>query len=473
MKSERNNNQLPTPEDLWPDAKVLLDRHFARKRKVFLLFGFSAALIISAIGLVFLNSKNSNKANRNKTMANTQSTNTINQPINASSVITTNPNNKALVNSNNNKLSPTVTQNNSIKSDNENHLISKENKTTDDVLVQENTDFLNEKPVLMLEMPVKMKDENMVASDFERPSSISFSKLPLPTFKMPKSKLDACINEKNHLSINENNEEYFKSKNQFHLYISAYTGLQNVNKQIKAEQSLIEYADIRNVSENKINTVYYGLNFTLEKKDLMLQSGLEYNVIGENNNYEAKSKKWLQNDEKVWDVYNKQIIKVDTIYHFGIVNYNQTIINVKDSTLLTKSDSVFVYQTDSSMLIANGKTLISFLEIPLLFGYQFKFGKLAVSPFIGVSFGYLTQAKGMYINKTITGVETIISSNVINSFNCNYQLKVQLSYQVNDKMMLTLTPGYRHNLISISPKLSGIDTKFSTLGTAVGLCYKL
>ena len=473
MKSERNNNQLPNPEDFWPDAKVLLDRHFARKRKVFLLFGFSAALIISAIGLVFLNSKNSNKANRNNTMAKAHSISNINKPINTSSVTTSTPNNKALVNSNNNKLSPTVTQNNSIKSDNENHLISKENKTTDDVLVQENTGFLNEKPVLMLEMPVKMKDENMFANALERPSSISFSKLPLLTFNMPKSKFEADINEKNHLLINENNEEYFKSKNKFHFYISAYTGLQNVNKQIKAEQSLIEYADIRNVSENKINTFYYGLNFTLEKKGLMLQSGLEYNVIGENNNYEAKSKKWLQNDEKVWDVYNKQIIKVDTIYHFGIVHYNQTIINVKDSTLLTKSDSVLVYQTDSSMLIANEKTMISFLEIPLSIGYQFKFGKLAVSPFIGVSLGYLTQARGMYINKTITGVETIISSNVINSFNCNYHLKVQLSYQLNDKMKLTFSPGYRHNLISVSPKSSGIDTKYRALGTAVGLSYKL
>jgi hypothetical protein len=205
----------------------------------------------------------------------------------------------------------------------------------------------------------------------------------------------------------------------------------------------------------------------------MFQTGIEYNAIGEQNNYEAKSKQWMKNDEKVWDVYNKQIIKIDTVYHFGIVNYNQTIVNVKDSTLLTKSDSIFAYQTDNAIAKANAKTTINYLEIPLMVGYQFKFGKASIAPFAGISVGYLTKSQGMYINKTITGIEEINDANLMTTFNFNYQLKLQLGYNINDNFMLTLTPQYRNNLISVSPKSSGISTKYSTLGASFGLSYKL
>ncbi len=205
----------------------------------------------------------------------------------------------------------------------------------------------------------------------------------------------------------------------------------------------------------------------------MLQSGFEYNSVGEQNNYEAKSKQWLQNDEKVWDVYNRQIIKVDTIYHFGIVNYNQTIINIKDSTLLTKSDSVFVYHTDSNIVKANSKTSISYLEIPVMIGYQFKFGKASIAPFAGISVGYLTRSNGMYVNKSITGIEEINNGNLITTFNFNYQLKLQLAYNLNGHLMFVLSPQYRNNLFSVSPRSSGINTKYSALGTSIGMIYKL
>jgi hypothetical protein len=181
----------------------------------------------------------------------------------------------------------------------------------------------------------------------------------------------------------------------------------------------------------------------------------------------------MQNDEKVWDVYNKQIVKIDTVYHFGIVNYNQTIMNVKDSTLLTKSDSVFIYHTDSNIVKANGKTTINYLEIPLMIGYQFKFGKASIAPFGGISVGYLTKSEGMYINKTITGIEEINDANLITTFNFKYQLKLQLAYNLSDKIMFMLAPQFSNNLFSVSSKLSGISTKYSALGASFGINYKL
>ena len=55
MKKQHKNNEMPSPEDFWPEAKDLLDGHFAKRKKLFLYFGTSLVFIISAIGLVLMN----------------------------------------------------------------------------------------------------------------------------------------------------------------------------------------------------------------------------------------------------------------------------------------------------------------------------------------------------------------------------------------------------------------------------------
>ena len=63
-------------------------------------------------------------------------------------------------------------------------------------------------------------------------------------------------------------DDYFNNKKKFHCLISAYAGVQAVNKQIKSDPMFTEYADIRNASEKKINTMYFGINLTIEKRNL-------------------------------------------------------------------------------------------------------------------------------------------------------------------------------------------------------------
>ena len=504
MKKEHKNNEMPSPEDFWPDAKVLLDGHFAKRKRWFLYFAGSLLLIISTIGLVFNNQKNNVttaslnqvktklKSNliqvKNNTHINNEKIKTGAPFINESNETSTKLENQNTTAKNNTKPSTVSNFSNnnnftSTKIENQNAQIEidqKSNNHKNDNLKSASTSMIENNNQSITEVDnndlpntsstSELSIDNQVI-DAERTKLIVFSKMPLLSFKMIEQKTNHIINENKYAGII--NDDYFNNKKKFHCLISAYAGVQAVNKQIKSDPMFTEYADIRNASEKKINTMYFGINLTIEKRNLMFQTGIEYNTIGEQNNYEAKSKQWLQNDEKEWDVYNKQIIKIDTVYHFGIVNYNQTIMNVKDSTLLTKSDSIFVYQTDSNIVKANGKTIINYLEIPLMMGYQFKFGKVAIAPFAGISVGYFTKTQGMYINKTITGIEEINDANLMTTFNFNYQLKLQLAFNINDNFMLTLTPQYRNNLFSVSPKSSEISTKYSTFGASFGLSYKL
>lgn len=478
MKEEKNNNEIPSPEDFWPEAEVLLNSHFAKRKKVSLLFAISIFFAITSFGLFLMNHHNQAHVegrNYNKTRTKLSLSNRL---MPRSTIINSNKRTNESLDANNigNNSKVVICQNVPLniskkveKNKNENLIAPSFSKQQNQINSNTNKNEIG----LIMNFELSEISANIYDSvSAETPFPMHFSKISLLSYNLKGQKANLYLAEDKQRELDAL-DDYFKNKKSLHYWIGAYAGIQTIGKQIKSNEKLTEYADIRNASENKINTVYAGINVTINHKHLLLQSGIEYNSVGEQNNYEAKSKQWQQNDEKVWGVYNKQIIKIDTVYHWGIVNYNQTIVNVKDSTLQTKSDSVLVYQTDSNIINANKKTIINSFEIPLMIGYQYKFRRLSVSAFAGISVGYFSKINGMYINKSITGIEEIQNSMLLNNFNFNYQLKLQLSYQINDNLMLSLTPQLRKNLLSVNPKSSGISTKYSAFGTSFGLSYKL
>jgi hypothetical protein len=505
MKSKKNNNEIPSPEEFWPEAKVLLDGHFAKRKRLFLFFGMSLVLIVSIIGFVFTNQKNTAPIiSLNKTKTELKYNQKQATPAKPKNIKETNKeatfagknyeqtsiihNQPSFKKSNDNSSSNTLifekrkqpktkieNKNQHTKNDDIDKSYINDHLIIASTANAKNSNILNlneDKTALTNSLNASVPNTDEITIEEERKDVKVFSKIPFLSFKMLDQKTVPNVIEGNS-DLSNIDDDYFKNKQAYTYFIGAYAGLQLVSKQIKTNQTLAEYADIRNTSEKNISTLFYGINFAVEKKKFILQTGFEYNTIGEQNNYDAKSKQWLQSDEKAWDVYNKQIVKIDTVYRFGIVSYDQTILNVKDSTLLTKADSIFVYQPDNNIAKANVKNTINYIEIPLMIAYQFKIGKASIAPFAGVSVGYVTASNGMYINKSITGIENINDASLITNFNFNYQFKLQLAYNLNDRLMFVCSPQYRSNLFSISAKSSGIITKYSALGTSFGLTYKL
>jgi hypothetical protein len=479
MKNEFiNNNEVPSPEDFWPEAKDLLDKHYAAKKKRILFFFASIAVIMIAFVQFFPEQKlfditpekvtNAHKYEAKTTPQNLSHPNDLS--INTSDdtpETATEINYATKLIPNHQKLENTpVIANHSIEKENYGVSITAINNSIAETSTVENLPIANAED--RSEILSKVNPVGLV----ERPDFISF--LPVPMIRYKSISADTIFN------IRENNnkevswlDDYYKHKKPWHLAIEIYSGMQVNSKRITTNQLLTEYADIRNTAEKKINTNYIGFNISVERKGFVIQSGLSYQTIGENNQYKAQSKQWLKNDETTWEYYNRQIIKIDTVYHFGIVSYNQTIINAKDSTLLTKYDSVYVYHTDSNMIKANGKTKITYLELPILLGYQISMGKFSITPMAGVSMGYLLQSTGMYLNKSITSVETINESKLLNSYSLNYLLKLQVSYHLKSHWLVSLLPQYKSNIISVSPPSSGVNTKYRSLGASIGLTYKL
>lgn len=472
-----NNANVPSPEDFWPEAKDILDKHYAAKKRRIALFCLGFTLLVVSIGLLLFNENKIETSIKvaTKSYKEIKTDVVVNQTkISQEKIIAKSPTNKQIVQI----TKPVKLQ----KSQNKKTTINEGKRVEAGKIDLNETTLINEKEIrpLIQEQNVLADQHSIVQEKIipEQNNNSMLTKsvlLPLKSisFKLILYNSELLLHEKKYPESIVPGDEYAVKKKKFNYFISAYGGLQEVGKNITTDLINKEYADIRNASENKINTQFYGLNFSIEKNGFILTSGVEYTNSGELNNYAAQSKQWIKNDEKFWDVHNKQIIRIDTVYHFGIVNYNQTIINVKDSTLLSKSDSAFVYDIDSNMVKANGKTALSYLEIPLLIAYEFKFGKCVIAPTAGISLGYLTKTRGMYINKSITSIESIDESSVISNVSLNYIVRLQLSYALKSNLMVVLSPQYKSNVSSVSPKVSGISTKYTSLGASIGLRYKL
>lgn len=475
----KNNDEMPNPEEFWPEAKTLLDEHFTAKKRRFLFFGALGLFSVLMAILLWPNSNNDvskkqvSSASQHQIKLNNHTSNNI-QIAQQTTIITTTEKNQKITQKNNQETvlisHSTITHVNHNKTQanhNKSLGLNTLNKNQSNAILENNN--TSNTPHTIEESIASNDQVNIV----ERSIIEGYTAIPILMFRNEETPSNLVLNETKGNDLLISSDEYVTSKNRFNVYVGIHAGIQSVDKQIKADQMLTEYADIRNASENKINKFYYGLNLTFEKKGFMLQTGLEYNSLGEQINYAPKSKQWIKNDETDWDVYNKQIIKIDTIYHFGIVTYHEKIIDVKDSTLLTISDSVYAYHIDSNIVNANGKTNLSYIELPMILGCQLKVGKCGIAPMAGLSLGYLSGTKGMYLNQSVTNVESIETSKVISSYSLNYLVKLQLSYQIRQGLTILFSPQYKSNLISVSPVSTNFTTKYSSFGASIGLNYKL
>lgn len=509
MKKEwSNNDKIPSPDDFWPEANELLDKHFkAKKRRgAFLKMGgfmlvFAAVMMFvfndeikktdnlklrsanSALPINTGNQKELNEKNVSNVIAETISlhasewsknkpleTEKLNkngstivkqQAIHVANKLINNTSNKLVAEGDNEQLVAIENnyKNNELKKNNELAALAIVDNTaklnTDEKILKSNTvlDLIGPLPRTMKEV--------------QRLNNMGFTAMENDLENQP----TIIVNTANLVPVD--GDDYATKSNYIKYAISAYGGFQQVDKTLQANQIFSEYAAIRSVKETKTNTLFYGVNFTLQKNNFVVKAGVEYNTFSENNQYDATSKKWQITDESKWNIYNKQVLKIDTIYHFGIVNYVSSLVSVRDSTLQIKSDSVFAYGVNNKIIEANGKTKLSYIEIPLMVGYEFKKNKFSVSPLVGISVGYLIAERGSYINQSITGIENISAIQEIKKYMFNYSLQLQVGYRLSPQFMVFIAPQFKANLLSVTNKNFGVSTRYQTIGGLIGLNFAL
>jgi hypothetical protein len=128
-------------------------------------------------------------------------------------------------------------------------------------------------------------------------------------------------------------------------------------------------------------------------------------------------------------------------------------------------------ETSLGLNAQNGKTTISYWQIPLYFSYQFDIGDFYLSPGIGVNIGFLKVTRGYYMNENIDGLIQINSGySVMRKTLISGQINLGVGYKLGDKFAIEATPTYRFNLGNAFEN-SGIIQKYSIFSFQAKLRY--
>ncbi len=133
-----------------------------------------------------------------------------------------------------------------------------------------------------------------------------------------------------------------------------------------------------------------------------------------------------------------------------------------------------VFDTVNHYAISDTKVNYTYLEVPLLFGYRYSFGKFSLSGKAGPAASFLVQrnlpgAEDPEENARITDVDYQVPVR----YDVNWQLLmgVGFDYQLSEKFNIGLEPTFRMGLKPEYKLSDGIKDNTSSFGIRIGLNY--
>jgi len=245
-------------------------------------------------------------------------------------------------------------------------------------------------------------------------------------------------------------------------------GLFNVSKTLSASTNQ-DYIERRNVEEKATNYASWMLGTKVQYQRFAIITGVELNKYGEKVTY---SNWLLGNTNNVTNTWNYSADSVTTVSNYYIQGnqFDQTNTQVTtDSTLV--SDTTTVYgQKNADVSGINSKTMISYIEIPLVIEYEaIKTKRFSAAIRTGVSVGFISQKRGFYLDKTQEEFRDLNNLATFRSTVWNARIGADFSYFIVPKTSIFIRPEYRTNLQSIFKTEAGIQQKYRAFGVMIGL----
>ncbi|MCH8318559.1 MAG: outer membrane beta-barrel protein [Bacteroidetes bacterium] len=230
--------------------------------------------------------------------------------------------------------------------------------------------------------------------------------------------------------------------------LSLYGGILSVNKLLAtSNQSFDKHVDRRKSEEQSIISYAAGIELNYHFKNWLISTGIAYNKLGEKINYSPNVNQQTDtiiNDNSFWRIATFSYWTTDSIGNPMFVQLTDSnyieIINTVDTTYTV---------TDNSIAEQNGITKLTYIEVPVLIGYEFHLKKLVITVRTGMSFGFLMRSKGYYLNRSNDQLLNIsATSGLLNSFTLNYLLRIGANYKLNETITLFAEPAFNLNLNS-------------------------
>jgi hypothetical protein len=237
------------------------------------------------------------------------------------------------------------------------------------------------------------------------------------------------------------------------------SGLQDYEKHLRPEWSIGVYfnPEVTSCSDQSIaNTVSYNASILPQVKfnHFFMQSGINMRFTHDKGNYAVDYNRFLGTYEQV-----------------DYITFDSTANGVIP-TYFTHTENV--YDTVNHYSISETKANYTYLEIPLLFGYRYSFGKFSIFAKAGPSASFLVIKDIPEAGAPEEGAR-IINVNyqvpVRNTVNWQVLMGAGFDYKLADKISFSLEPTFR---FALKPEYSlpdGARGNTSSFGIRAGLNY--
>lgn len=500
------------PEDFWPDAEKLLNRHYKAKRQRKVAF-WTISLLTIAGTILFLTFNENKIANKSQKGSNGPVTtidknsfvenNTVQKSIsenNAPVQILIKENNKTATSpkqipSGKKELSKDLSDNSgqTTSSKNENPIVSnsailknnpsKSSRVNNEVKISETQNTIsgtpaNSSPVIS-NSSIFVNPQNAEMSKSSEPLTTTVSsenkKSQSPVYALQARHFkDLKIDRTQGQLITSRGEEIKQpeTKNSAEYRFEILAGANQISKSISGfEIPAVEQR--RNSWETEVIAPQLNLAISRSTDNYSIALGLAYTQYGEKVNYDPGVKSLFLVDNSYWNTYLTNVTITDTNYVFGYVYLTQQTIQRLDSNFVQQTDSVEQIVINNNIVKSTGTNIISYIEMPLTLSYYFGNTKFKYGISAGVSMGMLVYSKGYYLNNSGNDVVNISDPELFKKVIFNGQVGLELKYCLSPGIHFLLRPKYQMNLNSIVKDDAGFEQKYSAIGINAGVSFML
>jgi hypothetical protein len=305
-----------------------------------------------------------------------------------------------------------------------------------------------------------------------------------------------------------------KLKSELHLtvYGGAMTSMKNLWLK---DLNLDNYLSRRKAEEQSAIAPNIGVDIEYMLGHWTLTSGINFHQQCDTRNYSERFKRQVPYDSIVFNINQNSAWMYDTTV-FSTYQYSN-IINSMDSTItyydqssgvfLTTTipvnniqsiitDTNFYYQIDSMLIQTidttttayqlsrlqtvndanqphlKGKNTFTYIEVPLLIGYERGFRRFRYSIKGGVGVGFLTRQQSYYLATDESEIIPI-SSEVYQKVIYSGVVRLGLHYSITPQLGIDLVPFSRMNFNRMTNDKASAQQRYRNLGLQIGLRLKL
>jgi len=147
-----------------------------------------------------------------------------------------------------------------------------------------------------------------------------------------------------------------------------------------------------------------------------------------------------------------------------------TIVDTNIVKTPNQRELISIDSTESTNLVKSINTY-SYVEFPIIFGYQFKHNKFILTPKIGLITGIYIKSQGKILTSSFNAQEIPNDQLPYIKTNLSATTSIGLEYKMNEFYSIIADPYYRVSLNSIYKKQTDLLYKFNAYGIRLGVRY--